>query len=87
MLQKNVILTAQTLGFFRAKDPEKQALIFEELLELTEFENENPEVLGYTQIKPADHMILPWQKKTAHCRGVLIMPTPMLSSIHPVYTC
>ena len=38
-MQKNIILTAQMLGFFRAKDPEQQNLIFEEMLELAEFQD------------------------------------------------
>lgn len=38
-MKNEVILTAQTLGFFRAKSPEKQSLILAELLDLEEFQD------------------------------------------------
>ncbi len=44
--KKAIILAAASLGFFRSKDAEKQAVILEELAALEEYENVSRETLG-----------------------------------------
>lgn len=45
-MKKQVILTAQTLGFFRTKDAEKQSVILAEMLELEEFSQADANEVG-----------------------------------------
>lgn len=44
-MKKSTILTAQTLGYFRAKNEEKRTAILDELLELEEFSNVSRETV------------------------------------------